>query len=287
MPELIPRRIAFWTLLLILLPMSSAATDDAQSSRGLGIRSAEALLIGLYENLYAGDFLQVVSLTSRTPSGRTMTRRVQIVRKKSEPPGRAIVRFLDPPDVRGTSMLVVEQNGRDDDVFLFLPALGRTKRISSAQRFDRFFGTNLTYEDLEPKDAADFNARLEGSDQFEGRTCHRLRVTARPGVESQYDSVLSCVDPKHLVPLWTDYFVRGRRTKRLETDLSRIKVKQDGRVLPAKAVLTDVASGFATVIESESLQVWDRVPDRLFTTPNLELGSGDHDRRILGAASTD
>jgi len=43
------------------------------------------------------------------PTGRAMTRPLQLVLKESESPGRAVLRFLSPEDERGGSMRVIER----------------------------------------------------------------------------------------------------------------------------------------------------------------------------------
>ena len=270
--------------LLGVLALPSASEEPGQAGEPWPADPAAArLLAKTLANLYAGDFVQVLELTSRNRAGRAMTRRLQAVRKESTPPGRAVVRFLSPPEVRGTAMLVIEQAGRSDDVFLYLPAFGHTRRISSAQRYDSFFGTNLTYEDLEPKRANDFEAVLEGRSEVEGVSCLLLRIRARPGIASQYDFTRSCVDPERAVALWTEYTVAGRVVKRMTADPRRVK-RHAGHFIPELAQLTSTATEFVTEITTESHQPQREIPDRLFTTWNLESGSGAGDLKLLRAA---
>jgi len=244
---------------------------------------AQRLLAKPLDNLYQGDFVQVFRLESQGRRGRSMTRRLQVVRKESEPPGRAVLRFLSPEDVRGSSMLVIERDDVPDDVFLYLPATERTRRISLAQRYDSFFGTNLTYEDLEPKEAADFAAELVGRSEVDGVPCLELRIRPREGVDSQYDATLACVDPERNVALRTDYFVDERPIKRLTVDPRRIDFL-DGRFVPRFARLESTRTGFTTEITSELYERRESIPDRLFSTRNLEAGDDESDLRVLRSA---
>jgi hypothetical protein len=241
---------------------------------------AQTLLDRTLRNLYEGDFVQVFRLTSQRSRGRSMTRRLQVVRKESERPGRAVLRFLSPEDVRGSAMLVIERDELPDDVFLYLPATARTRRISLAQRYDSFFGTNLTYEDLEPKYGTDFEARSEGHSEVEGVRCLELRIRPRPGVDSQYDSTLSCIDPERTVALRTDYYVGERRIKRLVIAPKTVEYV-DGRWVAGFARLESTETDFSTDITSELYERKASIPDRLFSTWNLESGSDATDLRAL------
>jgi hypothetical protein len=69
---------------------------------------------------------------------------------------RTLVRFTSPNDIRGTSFLVWEHPGADDERFLFLPALGRVRRIAGAEKQESFVGSDLSYEDIGGRDLADY-----------------------------------------------------------------------------------------------------------------------------------
>ena len=55
--------------------------------------------------------------------------------------------FLTPADVKGTKMLTHEHINKDDDQWMFLPALKRVKRISSRNKSGSFMGSEFSYED--------------------------------------------------------------------------------------------------------------------------------------------
>ena len=273
------RSLAF-ACIPILLALAAAADEPPVAKGEASEPEAHALLDRSFRNLYGGDFIQKIEMTSRG-RGSSVRRELQIVRKESEPPGRAMVRFLSPPEERGTSMLVIERQGRTDDVFVYLPALARTRRISTTQRFDSFFGTNFTYEDLEPKEAKDFHVRAEGTLAIDGIRCTKLHVTPREGVESRYDHTLTCIEPERAVALWTEYYRGGRLLKRLEADPAKIQPFDD-RHIPTLLLMTDDGSDFTTAIVTETHESRDTIPERLFSMTNLEAGDEDSDLRLSG-----
>jgi hypothetical protein len=61
---------------------------------------------------------------------------------------RLLIRFTYPNDIRGTGFLVVEHPDADDERFLYLPSLGRVRRIAGAETQESFVGTDFTYEDI-------------------------------------------------------------------------------------------------------------------------------------------
>src|SRR2546426_7535803 len=69
---------------------------------------------------------------------------------------RLLVRFTYPNDIKGTGFLVWEHPDADDERFLYLPALGRVRRIAGEEKQDSFVGSDLTYEDIGGRDVADY-----------------------------------------------------------------------------------------------------------------------------------
>jgi hypothetical protein len=69
---------------------------------------------------------------------------------------RTLVRFTYPNDIRNTAFLVWEHPDADDERFLYLPALGRVRRIAGEEKQDSFVGSDLSYEDVGGRDVADY-----------------------------------------------------------------------------------------------------------------------------------
>ena len=68
---------------------------------------------------------------------------------KTAPDGdRLLIRFTYPNDIRGTGFLVWEHPAADDERFLYLPSLGRVRRIAGSETQESFVGSDFTYEDI-------------------------------------------------------------------------------------------------------------------------------------------
>ena len=76
--------------------------------------------------------------------------------EKGKRADRLLIRFLFPNDIRGTGFLVLEHPGADDERFLYLPALGRVRRIAGEEKQDSFVGSDFTYEDIGGRELTDY-----------------------------------------------------------------------------------------------------------------------------------
>ena len=233
-----------------------------------GAEEPDALLARAFANLYADDYVQTIELSTRATGIRPLSRTLQITRKQSVRPGKALVRFLEPFDVRRTSVLILENDGASDDLYVYLPALGLTRRLSAAQRADSFFGTDLSYEDVEPKHAEDYEVRVDPRDATTDEDCLRLEIVAAEGFESTYDRMLSCIEPARALIHWTDFYRHDRRVKRLEIDLDRVEPVGD-RFIPFLMTVRTLRTGSETRVTTESYELTTHIPDDLFSTWNL------------------
>jgi Outer membrane lipoprotein-sorting protein len=76
------------------------------------------------------------------------------------PGDRTLVRFTYPNDIKGTALLVWEHPTADDERFLYLPALGRVRRIAGSEAQESFVGSDFTYEDIGGREFDDFDYTL-------------------------------------------------------------------------------------------------------------------------------
>ena len=211
---------------------------------------------------------------------------MQVTRKQSTRPGKALVRFLEPPTLRRTSVLVLENEGAYDDFWVYLPALQRTRRIGGAQRGDSFFGTDLSYEDVEPKYAEDWDVRVVGTDQVESQPCLVLEIVPRAGFESTYEKMVSCIDPAFATILRTEFFVHGKRHKLLAADPDSVR-EISGRYIPFRLTMSTPRRRTETIVETERYEIRNDVPDAIFTTRNLESGDAGRDRSAAEEAEAE
>ena len=273
-----------WAFASVMWLAGSAAAETGASLEDFAGESPGALIDRAFKNLYADDYVQEMTLATSRGGGQALVRRVQVTRKQSVRPGKALVRFLEPPTLRQTSVLVLENEGAYDDFWVYLPALKRTRRIGGAQRADSFFGTDLSYEDVEPKHAEDWQVKRLGQDTVAGQPCVLLELVPREGYESTYEKMISCIDPTVATILRTEFFDRGKRRKLLLVDPESVR-EISGRFIPFKMTISTARRRTETVVETKLYDIRSDVPDDLFTTWNLESGNADRDRSATKGAN--
>ncbi len=94
------------------------------------------------------DAVSKMSMTLVNASGQKRERLMKIQVLEGEKGDKSLMEFLSPADVKGTKFLNYEHVNKDDDQWLYLPALKRVKRIASKNKSGAFMGSEFSYEDL-------------------------------------------------------------------------------------------------------------------------------------------
>ncbi|GMQ82624.1 MAG: outer membrane lipoprotein-sorting protein [Rhodothermia bacterium] len=179
-----------------------------------------------------------------------------------------LIRFLAPADVKGTGFLSIENLDREDDNFLYLPALRKTRRIAGSDKQDRFVGTHFTYEDLESEELDAYTYALIGSETLDGSDTWIVEaVPTDPDKikETAYSKRELWISKDHALILQAKYFDReGAYVKRLRArDVRQVPGANKWRAY--HLTMEDVLKGSKTVIEILTYDIDQGVSEDYFT----------------------
>jgi len=90
---------------------------------------------------------------------RNRERRIRTFSKDFGEDAYRIMFFQEPADVKNTAFLTYDydQADKDDDQWLYLPALKKTKRIASTDKSGSFMGSDFSYSDMTTRDLDDYH----------------------------------------------------------------------------------------------------------------------------------
>lgn len=240
---------------------STAATQE---------RSRE-ILERTFDNLYDCDIRAMLTLTLHNKRDEQSIRRAEVARKRIRGRTHAYGRFVDPLWMRGTALLVIDNEGRSDDHFLFLPDQRRIRRVTSVQRTDAFLGSDLWYEDLERRHPDDYHSLSLEETVVQGEASWIVR--AQPRDLSGYSSVEFSIAQADYFLLYTAYY-RGRSEQPFRSIRTSRKdaLGKDGHLLPIVLEVRNLLRGTLTEARFEQLAINPEISDKLFSAAALELG---------------
>jgi outer membrane lipoprotein-sorting protein len=194
------------------------------------------------------------------------------------PDEQAILFFVSPADVERTGFLTYdyEDPARDDDQWLFLPALSRTKRIASADKSGSFMGSDFSYADMTDRPLDHYRYTLMKELEIDGHPVWQIEsvpITDQEKEETGYDKSVSFVRKDNFVVVRSVNWVKkGGRLKYFEVK----KLEQIDGIWVATEMVMSTRKGeevlHRTVLSAKNVRFGQKQRDDFFTVRQLEKG---------------
>lgn len=248
------------TALLVIL--SSLFNISAQALTGTDIAQK------VFDRDRGDDAYAKIEMTLIDKKGNTRVREMISQRKKSGELEKSLIRFTSPADIEGTGFLSWENKDRDDDQFLYLPALRRVRRIVSSQKDMGFVNTDFTYEDLQRRKVENDQHRLLGEEKIKDWQCWKLESIPKKESDSQYGKFVSWIVKEIYVPIKVEFYdKKGQMVKRYTVNKLQ---KIDGIWTEMELVMHDLKNNHETELKVKEIRYNTGISDQVFTTKNLE-----------------
>jgi len=230
---------------------------------------AKAILAAAFANRYEVDLTSKVLLVMRDNHGQQRRREFQAAYKLIEGRMHSIGRLIWPHHLRGMTILTIEADNRGHDAFIYLPSLGKVRRVSIAQRGDSFFGSDVTYEDLERRRVDEYDLESVEDGESHGELVHV--ISGRSLREFSYARIVFVVSQADSAILETQHFKREQAEPfRVITARRDDMVREDGHVLPTRVTVYNRMRGTSTQVTFEDLRINPVIDDHLFSAARLE-----------------
>ncbi len=189
---------------------------------------------------------------------------------------RSLIRFSYPNDIRNTAFLVWEHPGAEDERFLYLPALGRVRRIAGEEKQESFVGSDLSYEDIGGRDLADYTYAFAAENAVwtapDGSTHPAWSLESRArDRNAEFPRTISLVLKDRLVVVHSDIY--NRRDERAKTFDARRLDRIDGIWTVMDLVVANERDKTRTELAITSIRYNVGLTENDFSRRQLETGT--------------
>jgi hypothetical protein len=257
-------------LLVLALPAAAPAQEDAfPPGPGPLAVSAQEVLSRAFANFYGCDIEELLEFHVTTESGQVMRHEAERIRKRIRGRSHDLFSVRGGTDRRNYRTLRIQGRGGSDELFAYTPDLHRARRLTSAQRGDQFFGSNLSLEDLEVQFVARNELVGRATTLVEGEPAHI--VTIQPLYDSGYDRADFFVAQSDYAILEIRFYYADALEAHKIAYMPRADMEsQNGHLLPRLIIFRDLESGTRTDIRTRSRLVNPPIDEGLFTKTTLE-----------------
>jgi Outer membrane lipoprotein-sorting protein len=185
---------------------------------------------------------------------------------------RAVIRLTAPPSRQGLAVLMVESDSPEPTMYLYIPDLKRSRRVTGKQLASSMMGTDFSYEEFShfQKTAAESDTRRI-EDQTVGGSPAYVLETLPGGGDSAYSRILTFVDQARCIPLQTQFFgPDGGLGKELLAAPEEIKAVGN-RYVPHRVVMHDRKKNTRTELSVENVAIDVDLSDAIFSPKRLGL----------------
>jgi Outer membrane lipoprotein-sorting protein len=253
------KRVILLGLLLPLLQVAGQQPDAGQimsKSRDLSITGSMSANINLIITEKGGSTRsRTISMTSKSYAGGLEKR---------------IIRFIEPADVRGTSMLVVDNKNSADEMWIYLPALKKIRRIVTSEKGKSFMSSEFSNADMTSPAISDFTYKhLEKSGVNNQWIIASTPVNEDKADEYGYSKKISYISiDKNQIQKMEFYNFDNELFKIIE--IKSIQPLSDGKYMVKNMVASNLNTNRKSEIIFSNISEGIKVDDSNFTIQNLQ-----------------
>ena len=187
---------------------------------------------------------------------------------------KTIMRFLEPADVQGTSILTYDYEKKNDDMWLYMPALRKIRRIVSGEKAKNFMGSEFTNADIMKPALDEYVYKVLGSEPVDAIDCWKLEMipaTKAIADEYGYSKKIAWVAKPDYVMRKTEFFdAEGKLLKVMITAKVQLLDEKLKKYQPVDIKMENKQNGRSSGFVIERFAFNPNVKDEYFTTDYLE-----------------
>ena len=219
--------------------------------------------------LYAGDdFRAQVSMRLVDKDGNERRRKLTMLRvdTEGESSQKYYMYFQEPADVRATAFLVWKYLDKDDDRWLFIPAIKLVTRVAAKDAQSSFVGSDFSYEDISGRDLGADTHTLVREEAREGTECYVIESVPKSG--SAFARKVAWIEKTSFLPIREEYYdVQNQLAKVFTADEI---AEVGGHPTVVRRTMTDVKREHHTEVVFEDVAYDTGLDESLFSDRYLQ-----------------
>ena len=250
---------------LILLLVVSNSPIFSQEITGLQV------VENVYNRPVGEDMTADLTMTLINSSGKERIRKITQFSTDFGDVEKKIMFFISPADIKNTSFMnwSYDEEGKDDDQWIYLPALKKIKRISSDSKSDYFMGSDFTYDDLGDRKPSDDKHSLLREEKLDGEDYYVVESIPKDE-DYMYSKTITWVVKDKWIGYKKEFYDEdGDLLKILQVKDSQ---KIDGFWIIVDTMMENIQKEHKTVMELKNIKIDTGISKSKFTERMMTRG---------------
>ncbi len=204
--------------------------------------------------------------------GNVRVRDVAVATRKFGEVTKTLMRFMAPPEVKGTSILVYDYPEKSDDMWVYLPSLRKSRRIVSTEKGKSFMGSEFSNADMSRPNLNDFTYKLLGSQKLNGKDCWVVEASvASSEVDKElgYAKRVSYTEKSTYLTHKSELLDKSGKVLKVMT-LNNFQRQKNGRYFAYEMRMENMQSKRYSEMKVKSFQLGSSLSEEKFSVSSLE-----------------
>lgn len=210
---------------------------------------------------------------------RQRVRQLKLFSKEYGDVDKSVSFFMAPADVKDTAYMSFDwdDDAKEDDSWLYLPALQKINRIAASDKSGAFMGSDFSYADIDGVEVEDFTYRLlKNSEEVNGYDCWVIESTPKNKSvikETGYLSTTSWIRKDIFMQVKAIINVKkGKRVKYFQAkDIEQIQGIWTAKTLQMVTTKRNKLE-HSSVLKISAVDYQTQVDDKMFDNNTLQRG---------------
>ncbi len=249
---------------LLVLMMAISFTLSSQSAREIAQKANEAI--------ESGDMEMISTIRIADTRGNERIRQISTASRKFGECTKMLTVFLQPPDIKGTSLLVFDYEHKEDNMWIYMPALKKVRRIVSSEKGKNFMGSEFSNADMSKPNINEFRYNDLGTVTIHGKKCRKIEsipVNEEIAKDNNISKKVSYIDSGNFLCYRIEYFDLNGKLQRIQT-ISEYRKLTNGKHFAHRMEMENVQNSRKTTLIIDQFQQGSKLPESRFSPNALE-----------------
>jgi outer membrane lipoprotein-sorting protein len=259
------KKYAFKTVLLILFGfMLFVPALNAQELTG------KQIVEKAYNRDTGEDQTSDLTMTLTNRNGDQRIRKIKQFTKDMGAVEKSIMFFLSPADVKNTSFMSWSYDSdQNDDQWIYLPALKKTKRISSDSKSDYFMGSDFTYDDLGDRKPAQDTHQLLREENIDDKACYVVESVSKDR-DYMYSKTITWIEKKNFIGVKKEFYDEDEELLKILT-IKEVR-EISGYLIITNSEMKNIQKDHTTTMELNHVKINTGIPESNFSERMMMRG---------------
>jgi hypothetical protein len=219
----------------------------------------------------AGAMSANITLTITEKNGGKRSRTISMSTKSyQDGVEKRYLKFLDPPDVRGTAMLIVDNKNSADEMWIYLPALKKTRRIVSTEKDKSFMNSEFSNADMASPPVSDYvHKHTPESGKNNQFIIESIPADEDKADEYGYSRKVSYIGKENYQVMKMELYNFDNKLFKI-IDIKTIHKLPEGRYTISNMIVSNLSTNRKSEIKMSNIVEGAKVDDSIFSLQNLE-----------------